>query len=246
MRKLLLFFVLFFFGFAIFWSILPQPWRRAVDAKMGWKSFVANEEAQAQFKGQDYSMALNKWNEALARGGNRPDLLYNLSLGLQLLQKGEDAFKSYSGVLKDPRSTDELKFMSYFNRGVMAQANKDVDGALVEYQAALDLNPESIETKTNIEMLFQGGQGKGKGDQGKGNGKDDQQQDGGNGKDKKDENKPKEYAKNPKPQPKQFKSEQLDQSDVNKILGELRQQEQKIRSEFNKREVKEQPRDKDW
>jgi hypothetical protein len=33
---------------------------------------------------------------------------------------------------------------------------------------------------------------------------------------------------------------------VNKILGELKQQEQKIRAEFNKREVKEKPKEKDW
>ncbi|MGZ5280485.1 MAG: tetratricopeptide repeat protein, partial [Pseudobdellovibrionaceae bacterium] len=64
---------------------------------------------------------------------------------------------------------------------------------------------------------------------------------------KKDEkqDQPKEYGKN-KPQPQKFKSGELTQGDVNKILGEIKQQEQKIRAEFNKKETKDEPRDKDW
>ncbi|RYZ86954.1 MAG: hypothetical protein EOP06_13550 [Proteobacteria bacterium] len=58
--------------------------------------------------------------------------------------------------------------------------------------------------------------------------------------------KPKEYGQNPKPQPKKFDSKELNEGDVKKILQELKQQEQKIRAEFNRKEAKEQPRDKDW
>jgi len=38
----------------------------------------------------------------------------------------------------------------------------------------------------------------------------------------------------------------LSPSDVNKILGELKQQEQRIRGEYNRKEAKEPPRGKDW
>ena len=65
-------------------------------------------------------------------------------------------------------------------------------------------------------------------------------------KDGKDKDENKKYENNPKPQPKKFKSEELSEGDVKKILQELKQQEQKIRAEFNRKEVKEQPRDKDW
>lgn len=245
MKRLLLFFILVFVVIGTIWSVLPQPWKQHFSANLAVSSFMANEDANKQFKAQDYSQALSKWGEALAKSQNRPDLQYNLSLGLQLLGRSEEANKSYLSVIKDPHSNDGLKFLSFFNRGTMAQAEKKIDQALIEYQAALDLNPDSVETKTNIEMLIQNGGGKGKGE-GQGQPKDDQDKDGKGDKDKKDENKPKEYKPNEKPKPKPFKSEQLDQSDVNKILGEIRQQEQKIRTEYNKRDVKEQPRDKDW
>ncbi len=245
MRKLALYFVGIFFLLTVIWSVLPEPWRRGFQSKVGWQAFVSNESAIREYAAKDFSLALRKWGDALAQSQNRPALLYNLSVGLHSTQKMEDANKSYLSVTKDPRADELLKFYSYFNRGTMAQAEKNIDGALIEYQAALDLDPESIETKTNIEMLLAGGQGKGKGDKGQDDPKDDQKKDG-EGDKEKDKNEPKKYAPNSKQQPKPFKSEQLDQSDVNKILGEIRQQEQKIRSEYNKREVKESPRDKDW
>jgi len=70
--------------------------------------------------------------------------------------------------------------------------------------------------------------------------KDDQNKD-----QKKDKDRNQGYANN-KPQPHKFKSEDLSEGDVKKILGEIKQQEQKIRAEFNRKETKEQPRDKDW
>lgn len=63
--------------------------------------------------------------------------------------------------------------------------------------------------------------------------------------DKKDE-KPKEYGKNPKPQAKPFEGKELTEGDVKKILGELKQQEQKIRANFNRKQSKDSPKDKDW
>ena len=87
---------------------------------------------------------------------------------------------------------------------------------------------------------------------GKDNKDDSDKKDDSDGKDSKDKNKQnnpdeenKKYKSN-KPQPKPFESKDLSPSDVNKILGELKQQEQKIRADYNKREVKEKPKDKDW
>ncbi|MNK98193.1 Tetratricopeptide repeat protein [compost metagenome] len=70
------------------------------------------------------------------------------------------------------------------------------------------------------------------------------------GKDKEDKDKkpeqPKQMQGSPKYKPRPFQGKELSEGDVKKILGELKQQEEKIRAEFNRKEVKEQPRDKDW
>lgn len=62
----------------------------------------------------------------------------------------------------------------------------------------------------------------------------------------KEKDQPKQPAPNQKYQPRPFNGKELSEADVKKILGEIKQQEQKIRSEFNRKDVKEQPRDKDW
>ena len=130
--------------------------------------------------------------------------------------------------------------------------------ALENYQAALELKPDSTETKHNIELLIQnGGQNSSGGDNekkenqdGQGGGQDEQknenEQDGEN-KDDKDGKDKKEYSNgNPKYKPRPFKSGELSEGDVKKILGELKNQEQKIRANFDKKERKDKKNEKDW
>lgn len=227
------------------WSLLPEPRRLQVIDQLGVSAFLANKRALQALKSQDFSLAQQEWNAAVNASPSRPDLLFNMALGYQLLAKGEAAQKSYSILLGDENTPESLRFMSRFNLGVQAQENKDVPKALEEYQAALDIVPDSRETKINIELLIQNQQAQQGGKDGE-QGKDQKEGDqGSQGEDEKGDQ-PKEYAKNPKPQPKPFQSEKLNPADVNKILGEIRQQEQRIRQEFNKRDVKEQARDKDW
>jgi Ca-activated chloride channel homolog len=205
------------------------------------------------------SEAQQKFLQGLAENPLEARLHYNLGLSFEVIGQPDKAAASYQTALKladDPNT----KFSANFNLGEMAQKAKKKDEALAYYQEALKYNPDSVETKTNIEMLTQENQGQGEGEDKKedqdnqdGKGKGDQSKDpkeGDQDEKKKDQqqgkdDKPKEYAKN-KPQPKKFKSEQLTQGDVNKILGEIKQQEQKIRAEFNKKETKEEPREKDW
>jgi hypothetical protein len=126
-----------------------------------------------------------------------------------------------------------------------------VDEALKYYQTALKINPNSRETKVNIELLIQDQEnksGEGKGD-GKNDGKDKPNQ---NPNDKPDDksdhkkDKEKQGVTKGKAPPPKFNSKELTQNDVNKILSEISQQEQKIRGEFNRKEVKEKPHGKDW
>ncbi|HEY1078895.1 MAG TPA: tetratricopeptide repeat protein, partial [Bdellovibrio sp.] len=157
-----------------------------------------------------------------------------------------------------------------FNQAQLLGKQKKVDEAIALYQKALDLVPTSQEAKNNIELLTQQQAGGGKGqDQ---ENKDDQKQEGKESKDSKDqkdpkdpkddkdkkdekkpdekdgkekEEKPKEPKSSPKYKPRPFNGKELSEGDVKKILGELKQQEEKIRAEYNK-SGKEQPRDKDW
>ncbi len=256
-KKIIICLGIIFLGLVIY-SLLPKPWTNQLESRLYWRAFLNNEKGLRAFEAKDLGLATNQWAEALSTSPGLMPLHYNLGLGWQLMSRSDEALKSYNFLLKSPQAEPALKFDSNFNMGALFQAGKQVDSALSSYQAALNIEPQSRETKINIELLIQQQQGGGKGenkDQSQGSkGDQDQKQD--PGKDEKDKDKPgqneqekeekKEYAKNPKPEKPQFNSEQLSQSDVNKILGEIKQQEQKIRAEYNKKESKEQPRDKDW
>ena len=225
---------------------------------------LANREGVEQLKKSNPAAAQNRFIEALSKAPYDARIHLNLGLSFEMLgqpDKAEASYRAAQSLAKD----GEALFSAHFNIGQLQQKAKKVDEALVSYQEALKIDPNSKETKTNIELMTQSQQGGGKGDskdqdkdkndkdknkdkndQNKDNKDDkkDDKDDKGQDKDKKPDDK-KEYKKN-KPQPQKFKSEELNQGDVNKILGEIKQQEQKIRAEFNKKDVKETAKDKDW
>jgi Ca-activated chloride channel family protein len=193
---------------------------------------------------------------------NSVSLQTNLGVTFGLLEKKEDAEKSFLSALGQA-STNEEKFKINFNLGVLLGAQKKIPEALAFYQAALDILPTSIETKHNIELLIQQqqqdkkkqdqeqkGEGQGSGnDQDKNENKEskpDKENDKQDDKQKK-EDQGKDRKSNSKYKPRPYKGEQLSEGDVKKILGELSQQDQKIRSNFNKKEQrKEDKNEKDW
>ena len=194
---------------------------------------------------------------------------------LQQNEKAMSSYKEAERLSLESKNYEVL-FMSLFNQAQLLAKDKKVDEAIATYQKALELIPSSKEVKTNIELLTQQQQGQGGGegdkkdqdqknqdqknqDQQKKDGdkdKKDQKQDQGKGdqeKDNKDQegkdkkqDQPKQMQNSPKYKPRPFNSKELTEGDVKKILGELKQQEEKIRAEFNRKDVKEQPRDKDW
>lgn len=70
--------------------------------------------------------------------------------------------------------------------------------------------------------------------------------DGENKDDEKNPNSPKDVQQNAKYKPRPYQGDQLSEGDVKKILGELKNQEQKIRANFDKKERKESKNEKDW
>lgn len=141
----------------------------------------------------------------------------------------------------DSRRERMVRFHALFNLGVIHSAEKRVDAALEAYQMALEIVPDSVEVKTNMELLLQSGGGGGEGDQ---QDKKNQQGDG-----DQQQQQPQQYDDNKnkqKPKPKPFDSKDLTQQDVNKILDELKQQEEQVRAKMERQGAKDAPPDKDW
>lgn len=185
---------------------------------------------------------------ALAEDPMNPTVQLNLGLAFEKneeLDKAEKAFLSASELTKNDKRS---QFISNFNTGVVRGKKKDIDGALAAYQAALDSQPNSIEAKTNIELLIQSGGGGGGGggsnqDKQKGGGGSNQPQPPNQGRG----NDPQNEKDKPKPQPRPFDSKELTPADVKKILDEIKNQEQAIRAMDYQKSQKEQPRGgKDW
>lgn len=229
-----------------------------------------NREGNKALEKQTFPAAMDKYIQALSFDPFIGDLHLNLGLSLEGQQQAEQALKSYkeaeSLALKEKNLP--LVFMARFNQAQLLGKAKRVDEALAIYQKALEIIPSSNEVKTNIELLTMAQQG-----QGEGENKDEQNQDqkgGGEGQDQKEqkdpkdqkdskdpkdsdkedkekkEDKPKQPQQSPKYKPRPFQGKELSESDVKKILGELKQQEEKIRAEYNRQESKESPREKDW
>lgn len=204
-----------------------------------------NRDGNSAMSEKRYSDAQGSYIEALGIDPFISEVHINLGLTYLELKKPEDAIKSFEAAEKFARKPEPL-FVARFNQGVTRGANKQIEEALQAYQRALDVIPQSIEVKTNIELLLASNQGEGKGE---GKGEDSKEgkgeQDSENQEQKKDQ--PKDYSKDPQQpyKPREFEGE-LSEADVKKILGELKQQEQKIRGQFYRNENKERPRDKDW
>ncbi len=211
--------------------------------------------------------ALNSYYKILESDSGLASVHSNIGILFLEDKKSDDGLKSLNLALKLATDQGDLKaqFAIRYNLGVYYGLNKKIPEALENYQQALELIPDSKETKHNIELLIQSGSDQSKGDSDKKekNDKQDQQdqdkkdKDGKDGKDK-DENKKdddkdsgkdkknKDYEKNSKYKPRPFKSGELSEGDVKKILGEIKNQEQKIRANFDKKERKDKKNEKDW
>ncbi|WP_415061593.1 tetratricopeptide repeat protein [Bdellovibrio sp.] len=219
------------------------------------RTLELNREGNKSLKAQNFGPAMDKYIEGLRYDPFAGALHLNLGLSLEGLQQAEKAIQSYkeAEALAVKAQDLPLVFMARFNQAQLLGKAKKIDEAIALYQKALEIIPSSVEAKTNIELLTQSQQGQGGKDnqqqqnqQGNQN-QQQQQQDQSDKKDEKDKKEePKQVQQSPKYKPRPFQGKELSEGDVKKILGELKQQEEKIRAEYNRKEVKEQPRDKDW
>ena len=210
-----------------------------------------NRQGNSAIGEQNFNVASDKYIRAMEYDPFVSQLHLNLGLSFEGLQNADKSLQSYKQAeyLAQRYTEAETYFAALFNQAQLHAKLKKVDEALALYQKALAVIPSSKEVKTNIELLLQQQQGQGDGE---GDNKNDDSKGSGQGQsqnqdqDQKKEQQPQQYQQSPKYKPRQFQGKELSEGDVKKILGELKQQESKIRAEYNKKEMKEQPRDKDW
>ena len=170
-----------------------------------------------------------------------PIYQYNLGASFIAVEEIEKAKKMFEEILKLNPIPAQLAFVTNYNLCSLYSLKEgfDVEKSLKHYQAALAFQPDSVEIKTNIELLIKqqqgGGQGKDK--------KDNQDKQKGEN-DKEQPKEPQEFTN--KPQPNQFDSKDMSKQDVKKILEELKKQEQRIRAKHDRKGGRQQDRDKNW
>lgn len=230
----------------------------------GIKNLILDVKAQQNVDQKNYEEALAKYFLMIEEQSQWSGAHSNIGVILNLLQKPEEALKSllYARELAQQQSDKKSLFSINYNLGVYFGEKKKIKEALEAYQAALDLVPDSIETKTNIELLFQQSQesqnqnqdGEPQQNSGEGNNQqpennqDNQNQNQKNESDQDNKGEPQSPPQStPKYKPRPFSGENLSEGDVKKILGELRNQEKKIRANFDKKEKgTDQKNEKDW
>ena len=105
-------------------------------------------------KNKDYRGAEENFLKTLSQDAQNFPARLNLALTKFLQKDFESALQEYDKVGKE--SFDSLeRFYAFFNSGHIYSHKEDKDKALNFYQKALDEKPDSLKTKTNIELMFQ-------------------------------------------------------------------------------------------
>ncbi len=139
-----------------------------------------NNRALFQMTQKKYEKAENSWRKALGKQPFSPLYRMNLAFNYMLWENPEKAIQEYTFTRKlmstknfsyrikeDEKSKQKRIFLSgngfsnsnlkektFFNSAISAVTTGNIDKALNFYQQALYLNPESLKTKTNIELLI--------------------------------------------------------------------------------------------
>lgn len=207
------------------------------------KGIWLNHEGIRAFKEERGSDAHSYFAQSLAELPFSPEAHFNLGSTYFVNKEFDKALKEFDQAAKLAKRSGnkEAEFLSYFNSAISAAENKEVDIALEYYQRALEIKPDSLEVKTNIELLTRSQSG-GQDD------KDQKQKDQGDegGQDQKQQPNQGPPQQRQKQQPKPFNSKEMSQQDVNRIVEELKRQEQQIRAKFQNDKMKSVPNERDW
>ena len=183
-----------------------------------------NNRALFYMMKKKHEKAEQTWRMALGKEPFSPLYRMNLAFNYMLWEQSEKALQEYAVTRKlidktsSPFSNSkndninqkfamfDLKEKTFFNSAIGATQNREIDKALNFYQQALLLNPESLRTKTNIELLIQENPVKNQ------NQKKDKEK---SGKDKEDKNNKSESAKQ-QPEEQSQNSQETEKSEKEK------------------------------
>ena len=104
-------------------------------------------------KDLDFPLAKEQLREFLEVHPSLFSARLNLAFTLFLLDELDESLREYEKVFE--KSKNRLRrFYAYFNSAVIETKRKNKDQALSFYQQALEEEPQSMEVKTNIELLM--------------------------------------------------------------------------------------------
>lgn len=214
------------------------------------RALKANNDGVRLLMEENNTQAYRLFVEGLSYDPFEPRLHMNLGLVFLLNEEKEKSYQAFVQAEQLASEKKDILFMARFNAGVVASSQGQIDLALEHYQKALEIHPDSVEVKTNIELLWQAQGGNGEGDGQESQDGKDQREGGGEG-DQENEDQPQEPDDkqewvNRRDQQRPFESEQLTPQDVQRILEEIKNQEQKVRAKEFSQDSKEAPNDKDW
>lgn len=236
----------------------PKVIAKATD-KLPWPNLSSlwyDHKARQALQDRNPELAMQYELKILENEPNSVQTHSNLGIVFDYLQKKDESGQSFDNALdlleryKEQLTPSDI-FQIYYNLGLRFHNAKDTEKALEFYQKALEINPASVETKHNIELLIQQQQSGGGGGQGKDKNQDEQGKQNqdpkeGDDKDKKDKDQNQDRQQTSKYKPRPYQGDKLSEADVKKILGELSQQDKKIRANYNKKDRKEDKNAKDW
>ncbi len=201
-----------------------------------------NNRAAKHMQQKKMLEAHEEFTQLLSEKPFHPLFQFNMGSSFIGVEEFGKAIKMYNEVLKLNPLPPEVEFSVYYNLGVLhSLEGGDIEKALKNYQNALKFQPESLEIKTNIELLISSSGGGGKGDK---KDKSDQQNEDGKGEEQPKE--PQEFTNKPQKQPGQFNDKEMSKGDVKKILEELKKQEQRIRAKHDRKGGREADKEKNW
>lgn len=217
------------------------------------RGILRNNSGVKHFSEKRADLAMEEFTAALGDLPYSGAVHFNMGNAFLARRDLEKALSEYEQALRsatgDSREERETRFRALFNSAVVRTEMKDIEGALNLYQKALEIYPDSIETKTNMELLVQqmqgGGQGEREQNENDNQQNDQQEKNESEGQDNKEKQEPQKFE-NPRATPRPFKSPELSPEDAKRILDEMKRQEEQIRAKMQRERVKDRPPEKDW
>jgi tetratricopeptide (TPR) repeat protein len=122
-----------------------EDFTKAIDLKPNIGEVYSNR-GNTKFELKDYDGALNDYLKAIELSPKFTDAYYNLAnLKANVYKKYNEAIKLYTIAIEiEPLSE------AYNNRGIAKQDLNDINGAILDYQKAIELNPKNYIAYHNL------------------------------------------------------------------------------------------------